>query len=226
MGIHHRATAELANRAVEHAWAVFPEWSRTPAREHVRMLVEAARILRARKMEFDAWLVYSQSLPVQIGRATAGGATHLESGSLDSWRIDGGVYGLPFGYSCWSLFYPTEGLFRSHGWKEPTRTWNEFFELLRSGYSAAGIAPGEPARRPAGLYPQRFLGRPSTILPGPAGVARRQRARTPGPWDGPGSSGARSSSRRVRTRDDAQPGWEGETAQGAEPASFSRDGRP
>jgi len=29
----------------------------TPAAERVRMLLEAARILRARKMEFDAWLV-------------------------------------------------------------------------------------------------------------------------------------------------------------------------
>jgi len=58
VGIHHKATAELANRAVESAWAAFPGWSRTPAGERVRMLLDAARILRARKMEFDAWLVY------------------------------------------------------------------------------------------------------------------------------------------------------------------------
>jgi len=57
VGIHHRATPELANRAVEAADAYFPQWSRTPAAERVRLLLEAARILRARKMEFDAWLV-------------------------------------------------------------------------------------------------------------------------------------------------------------------------
>jgi 1-pyrroline-5-carboxylate dehydrogenase len=57
VGIHHKATPELANRAVEAAHAYFPLWSRTPAAERVRMLLEAARILRARKMEFDAWLV-------------------------------------------------------------------------------------------------------------------------------------------------------------------------
>ena len=57
VGIHHRATPELANRAVEAADAYFPKWSRTPAAERVRLLLEAARILRARKMEFDAWLV-------------------------------------------------------------------------------------------------------------------------------------------------------------------------
>src|SRR5215475_2755343 len=58
VGIHHRATTELANRAVECAHAYFPKWSRTPAEERVRLLVDAARILRRRKLEFDAWLVY------------------------------------------------------------------------------------------------------------------------------------------------------------------------
>ena len=58
VGIHHKATADLANRAVESAYAAFPSWSRTPPGERVRMLLDAARILRRRKMEFDAWLVY------------------------------------------------------------------------------------------------------------------------------------------------------------------------
>jgi 1-pyrroline-5-carboxylate dehydrogenase len=58
VGIHHRANAELANRAVEMAYTYFPEWCRTPAEERIRMAVDAARILRERKFEFDAWLVY------------------------------------------------------------------------------------------------------------------------------------------------------------------------
>src|SRR5579871_44872 len=58
VGIHHKATPELANRAIECAYAYFPQWSRTPAEERIRMLLDAARILRRRKMEFDAWLVY------------------------------------------------------------------------------------------------------------------------------------------------------------------------
>src|SRR5208337_1483456 len=57
VGIHHKATPELANRAIEAAHAYFPQWSRTPAAERARLLLDAARILRARKMEFDAWLV-------------------------------------------------------------------------------------------------------------------------------------------------------------------------
>src|SRR3954471_13354598 len=58
VGVHHKATTDLANRAVEDAWQYFREWSATPWEDRVRMLVDAARILRARKLEFDAWLVY------------------------------------------------------------------------------------------------------------------------------------------------------------------------
>jgi 1-pyrroline-5-carboxylate dehydrogenase len=58
VGLHHKATPDLARRAVECAWSYFPRWSRTPAEDRVRMLLDAARILRRRKMEFDAWLVY------------------------------------------------------------------------------------------------------------------------------------------------------------------------
>ncbi len=56
-GIHHKATPELARRAVENAQAFFPEWSHVPAEERVAMLLRAASILRERKLEFDAWLV-------------------------------------------------------------------------------------------------------------------------------------------------------------------------
>jgi 1-pyrroline-5-carboxylate dehydrogenase len=63
VGVHHKATAELANRAVETAFRYFGEWSRTPAEERIRMLLDAARILRARKFEFDAWLVYEAGKP-------------------------------------------------------------------------------------------------------------------------------------------------------------------
>ncbi len=57
VGVHHKATAALAKRAVEEAYAYFPEWSRTPAEERIRMTLEVARILRIRKFEFNAWLV-------------------------------------------------------------------------------------------------------------------------------------------------------------------------
>ncbi len=59
-------------------------------------------------------------------------------GALDSWRVDGGVYGLPLSYSCWTIFY-NRVLFRQHGWAEP-RTWDEFFALCEK-IRATGLAP-------------------------------------------------------------------------------------
>jgi 1-pyrroline-5-carboxylate dehydrogenase len=58
VGVHHRATRELAVRAVEAADRYFPVWAAVPARERVSRLFAAAAILRRRKLEFDAWLVY------------------------------------------------------------------------------------------------------------------------------------------------------------------------
>ena len=57
VGIHHRATADLACRAVDSAYAYFTEWSTTPEEERIGHLLRAAAIIRRRKLEFDAWLV-------------------------------------------------------------------------------------------------------------------------------------------------------------------------
>jgi len=58
VGVHQRATPEQARQAVERAYQYFPLWRRTPAEERAAMLLRAASILRRRKMEFDAWLVF------------------------------------------------------------------------------------------------------------------------------------------------------------------------
>ena len=58
VGVHHRATADLARQAVESAYAYFPTWSATPAEERIQRLLRAGAILRRRKLEFDAWLVF------------------------------------------------------------------------------------------------------------------------------------------------------------------------
>ena len=58
VGIHHKATRELANEAIESAASYFPEWSATPAETRVEMLLRTGEALRKRKLEFDALLVY------------------------------------------------------------------------------------------------------------------------------------------------------------------------
>lgn len=58
VGVHQKATAALAGQAVEAVFSFFPEWSRTPAERRAEMLFNAARLLRRRKLEFDAWMVF------------------------------------------------------------------------------------------------------------------------------------------------------------------------
>jgi len=58
VGVHHKATTDLAKRAVETAHAYFPAWRATTADERIAMLLRASDIIRRRKPEFDAWLVY------------------------------------------------------------------------------------------------------------------------------------------------------------------------
>jgi len=131
-------------------------------------------------------------------------------GSLDSWRVGDGVYGLPFVYSCWSIFY-NRGLFTAHGWREP-RTWDEFFALC-GRIRAAGIVPVSlPGTR--WLYPDAFFRAAYHNLAGPAGWSAISEL-APGAWTDPGIIRSAQLLQRV-TRDDVQPGWEGETAQGAE----------
>jgi 1-pyrroline-5-carboxylate dehydrogenase len=56
--VHSKATAELAARAVETAHANFARWSRTPAGKRVEMLVRTAALIRERKFDFNAWLIF------------------------------------------------------------------------------------------------------------------------------------------------------------------------
>jgi raffinose/stachyose/melibiose transport system permease protein len=134
----------------------------------------------------------------------------FQPGSLESWRIDGGIYGLPFVYSCWSIFY-NRGLFREHGWTEP-RTWDEFFALCDK-IRASGIAPVSlPGTR--WLYPDAFFRAAYHNLAGPPGW-KAINDLEPGAWTDPRLVRSAGVLAKV-ARDDAQAGWEGETAQGAE----------
>jgi 1-pyrroline-5-carboxylate dehydrogenase len=58
VGLHHKATPELAREAIAAADRYFPTWAATPAATRIALLRNAAAILKRRKFEFDAWLVY------------------------------------------------------------------------------------------------------------------------------------------------------------------------
>jgi 1-pyrroline-5-carboxylate dehydrogenase len=56
-----QAQAEQATQAIEAADAAFRSWSQVPALERARYLLKAAAIMRARKFELAAWMVYEVS---------------------------------------------------------------------------------------------------------------------------------------------------------------------
>ena len=61
VGRFPKATVEQANQAIEAADRAFETWSRVPAEERAKYVFKAADILRERKFELEAWLVYEVS---------------------------------------------------------------------------------------------------------------------------------------------------------------------
>src|SRR5258708_17431886 len=53
VGVHQKATPQLANRAVESAYEYFPQWSSITQADRRRKLFNAARLSRHHKFEFD-----------------------------------------------------------------------------------------------------------------------------------------------------------------------------
>ncbi len=58
VGRFQKATKELASRAVETAFETFKTWSRTSAEERAAILFRTTELLRERKHEMSAWMVY------------------------------------------------------------------------------------------------------------------------------------------------------------------------
>src|SRR5690242_8250858 len=58
VGRFNKATKELANRAVEAAAEAFKTWRNTPAEKRAELLFHVAEIMRERKHELSAWMIY------------------------------------------------------------------------------------------------------------------------------------------------------------------------
>src|ERR1041384_3684291 len=58
IGKFHKATKELANKAVETAAEAFKTWRNVPPRERAELLFRTAALMRERKHEFSAWMIY------------------------------------------------------------------------------------------------------------------------------------------------------------------------
>src|SRR6266576_153565 len=58
IGHFSRATVEQANEAVQAAVDAFESWKRVPAEERAGYLFAAADLMRERRFEFNAWMIY------------------------------------------------------------------------------------------------------------------------------------------------------------------------
>jgi 1-pyrroline-5-carboxylate dehydrogenase len=58
VGSFHKATKELAHKAVESAYATFQTWKNTGPQERADLLFRMAGILRERKHEMSAWMIH------------------------------------------------------------------------------------------------------------------------------------------------------------------------
>ena len=58
VGKFHKASKELANKAVESAYEAFQTWRNVPAQERADLLFRVAAMLRERKHEFSAWMIH------------------------------------------------------------------------------------------------------------------------------------------------------------------------
>ncbi|MEI6861597.1 MAG: extracellular solute-binding protein, partial [Verrucomicrobiota bacterium] len=134
-------------------------------------------------------------------------------GATEAWRVDGGIYGLPFAYACWTIFYD-KAVFRAHGWEVP-RTWDEFFALCEK-IRAAGLAPlSLPGTR--WLYADAFLRAASHNLLGDAAWRALGEPAAVGARLDPGYVRAAEVLQRITQRETAK-GWEGESHTGAQQA--------
>ncbi|MGB7190984.1 MAG: aldehyde dehydrogenase family protein, partial [Acidobacteriaceae bacterium] len=58
VGVHQKAGAEHADQAVQAALRAFETWRTASAEDRASLLLNAAELIRQRKLEFCAWLVY------------------------------------------------------------------------------------------------------------------------------------------------------------------------
>jgi 1-pyrroline-5-carboxylate dehydrogenase len=58
VGIHQKAGQEHAERAMKAALEAFSTWQYVPSEERAALLLQTAELIRKRKFEFCAWLVY------------------------------------------------------------------------------------------------------------------------------------------------------------------------
>ena len=143
-----RAGRGEAERAIDAAWAAFPDWSRWQPAERARLLLKAAALMRARKHLFSATMVYeaAKTWPEADGD-TAEAIDFLEYYGREALRL-AGPHPLPR-----LAGEDNELMYQSLGVGVVIPPWN-FPLAITCGMTAAAIVTGNTAiLKPASLTP-------------------------------------------------------------------------
>src|SRR5271169_3953160 len=136
VGIHQKAGAEHADQAVQAALAAFATWQYVPVQERVSLLLNAAKIIRARKFEFCAWLTYEVGKNwVEADADVAETIDFLEFYSREALRLAGATTPIQYPGERNQLVYIPLGA----GAVIPP--WNFPFAIM-AGMTAAAIVTG------------------------------------------------------------------------------------
>ncbi|HEY66493.1 MAG TPA: L-glutamate gamma-semialdehyde dehydrogenase [Caldilineae bacterium] len=97
VGRFAKATPELTEKAVEAAAEAFETWKRIPPEVRARYLLKAAAIMRRRKHEFSAWMVYEVGKSwVEADADTAEAIDMLEFYAREMMRLGGSQPVVPY----------------------------------------------------------------------------------------------------------------------------------
>ncbi|MBI4445957.1 MAG: L-glutamate gamma-semialdehyde dehydrogenase [Acidobacteria bacterium] len=58
VGVFQKGSRDLVNRAIAAAEKAFETWKRTPAEERVRLLLKVSEVMKQRRLELAAWMVF------------------------------------------------------------------------------------------------------------------------------------------------------------------------
>ncbi len=136
VGLHQAADPTHAQPAMDAALAAFPAWSRTPVQARVDLLLHAASLIRARHLEFCAWLTFEVGKNFAEADADVGECIDfLEFYAREALRLDRATTPIQFPGERNALRYIPLGV----GAVIPP--WNFPFAIM-AGMTAAAIVTG------------------------------------------------------------------------------------
>ena len=148
VGIHQKSGAAQAEAAMSAALRAFDSWSRTSAEERASLLLRAAEIIRKRKFEFMAWLIYEVGKNWAEADADAGEAIDfLEFYAREALRLDAVAPLIQYPGERDELFYVPLGA------GAVISPWNFPFAIMAGMTSAAVVAGNTVVLKPSSDAP-------------------------------------------------------------------------